>query len=92
MADKWTMQKIAQGFHRANDIKVSSEAQRNIETIAVGHLATGNLNGFITGMSTLNKIEAEQAVVQDVAQMKVLMNAILGKLSSNNVGDDVENA
>lgn len=86
--DRYTKNKIAQGFNRANDIKVSTEGKRNIETVAIAHLAQGNLDGFVTGMSTLNKIEAEQAVVQDVAQMKVVLDTILGKLNSNVGGDD----
>ena len=60
--DRYNKNKIAQGFNRANDIKVSTKGKDAIESVAIAHLAQGNLDGFVTGMSTLNKIETEQAV------------------------------
>ena len=89
--DRYNKNKIAQGFNRANDIKVSTKGKDAIESVAIAHLAQGNLDGFVTGMSTLNKIETEQAVVQDVAQMKQIMSTILNQLNggNSNVGDDV---
>ena len=90
--DKWQKNKIAQGFNRASEIKVSTKGKEAIESVAIAHLAAGNIDGFVTGMSTLNKIEVDSAVVQDVAQMKQIMGGILTQLNGNNsnVGDDVD--
>ena len=62
--DKWQNN---QDYKRAGDINLSEEQRKAIGDLAIAHLAGGNSDMFKLAMSSLAKIDTQQAITDQLA-------------------------
>lgn len=62
--DKWQNN---QDYKRASDVSLSKEQKKAIGDLAIAHLAGGNSDMFKLAMSSLAKIDTQQAITEQLA-------------------------
>ena len=85
--DKYTKSKVAQQFNRSSGISVSPEYKKSTEEIALAHAVAGNMDAFMLMTNTLAKVDADNNLLQIVAENQAqtaelsgLVAKVLGKL------------
>ena len=85
--DKYTKSKVAQQFNRSSGISVSPEYKKSTEEIALARAVAGNMDAFMLMTNTLAKVDADNNLLQIVAENQAqtaelsgLVAKVLGKL------------
>tara|TARA_R100000687_G_C6288804_1_gene90415 strand:+ start:135 stop:431 length:297 start_codon:yes stop_codon:yes gene_type:complete len=68
---------VGQQFRRTNDIEIRQEDKDAIVRISIGHLAVGNVNEFMLGMTSLAKLQTTADLSQKLDQMSAVLNGIV---------------
>ena len=71
-----------QAWKRTQDVNVEKTTKQAIEKIAVAHLANGNTNEFMLGMTAISKLNAQN----EIAELKGLVVQLLNASNNNDDG------
>ena len=76
--DKYTKSQGAQQFNRSSGISVSPEYKKSTEEIALAHAVAGNMDAFMLMTNTLAKVDADNNLLQIVAENQAQTAALSG--------------